>query len=112
MTLFGCFLEEGTDSADNDKTQIVLLSKLYDSFVIREADTGVLILAGSSLWWSRIKQAPKGGEGKSGFFIGIFDLVMLVCNTILDIITSVQFCQRNINLHKELEQVLLCCSTK
>ena len=41
MTLFGCFLEEGTDSADNDKTQIVLLSKLYDSFVIREADTNI-----------------------------------------------------------------------
>ena len=60
-------------------------------FVIREADTGVLILAGSSHWWSRIKQAPRGGGGKSGFFTGIYDLVMLVCKTILDIIISVQF---------------------
>ena len=41
MTLFGRFLEEGTDPADNDKTQIVLLSQLYDSFVIREADTNI-----------------------------------------------------------------------
>ena len=112
MTLFGCFLEEGTDSADNDKTQIVLLSKLYDSSVIREADTGVLILAGSSNWWSRIKQAPRGGGGKSGFFTGIYDLVMLVCNTILDIIISVQFSQRNINLREEFKEILFCSSTK
>ena len=41
MTLFGCFSEEGTDPADNDKTQIVRLSQLYDSFVIREADTNI-----------------------------------------------------------------------
>ena len=40
MTLFWRFLEEGTDSADNDKTQTILLSQLYDSFVIREAVTG------------------------------------------------------------------------
>ena len=112
MTSFGCFLEEGTDSGDNDKTQIVMFSKLYDSFVIREADTGVLILAGGTHWWSRIKQAPRGGGSKSGFFIGIFDLVILVCNTILDIIISVQFSQRNMNLHEKFEEILFCSSTK
>ena len=41
LTLLGFFLEEGTDPADNDKTQIVLLSKLYDSFVIREAGRAI-----------------------------------------------------------------------
>ena len=64
MTLFGRFLEEGMDSADNDKTQIVLLSQLYDSFVIREAVTGVLIRRVSSLWWGRIKTSTPGRRGR------------------------------------------------
>ena len=46
------------------------------------------------------------------FFIGIFDLVMLVCNTILDIIISVLLSQRNMNLHKKYEEILFCSSTK
>ena len=48
----GFFLEEGTDPAENDKTQIVLLSKFYDSFVIRETDTNIDLVGNSGAGYS------------------------------------------------------------
>ena len=50
--IVGLFLEEGTDSAVNDKTQIVLLSKLYDTFIIREADTNIDLVRNSGAGYS------------------------------------------------------------